>query len=129
MRSNLRWARRILRFHSPAGFWGASYQQSPTMTSSLPSLLTSATPTPSERKLLSRTIFFQEIVIGPPGFLSGTPASNRVCDQASKRTGTSQQQCFMDYPRGGDWRQRIRSRRFQWQGLNPIQEISSWDYG
>src|SRR3984893_5977106 len=102
--------RRMWRFHSPAGSCGASYQQSPTMTSSLPSLLTSATPTPSERKLLSRTIFFQEIVIGPSGFLSEPTASNRVCDRASKRAGTSQQQCFMDYPRSGD------------------QEISSWNY-
>src|SRR5205085_11861348 len=35
---------------------GASYQTSPTKMSSLPSLLKSATPTPSERKVLSMTI-------------------------------------------------------------------------
>src|SRR5258708_6781573 len=39
---------------------GASYHESPTRTSSLPSLLTSATETPSERNLPSMVVFFQE---------------------------------------------------------------------
>src|SRR5260221_13192822 len=39
---------------------GASYHESPIRTSCLPSLLTSATATPSERNLPSMTVFFQE---------------------------------------------------------------------
>ena len=38
---------------------GAAYQRSPTMMSFLPSLLMSATPTPSARNFGSRTVFFQ----------------------------------------------------------------------
>src|SRR5262245_13091713 len=38
---------------------GAWYQHSPFNTSNLPSLLTSATVTPSETKALSRCVFFQ----------------------------------------------------------------------
>src|ERR1051325_7737037 len=77
-RSNLRSpsARRTWRFHSPAGSLGASYQQSPTITSSLPSLLTSATPTPSERKVRSRTIFFQETLVFLPWPLAAKQWTN-----------------------------------------------------
>src|SRR5262245_48437147 len=39
---------------------GASYQESPFRTSSLPSLLTSAIATPSDRNLPSITVFFHE---------------------------------------------------------------------
>src|SRR6516162_6513637 len=38
---------------------GASYHTSPATISSLPSLLMSATATPSERNFLSMTVFFQ----------------------------------------------------------------------
>src|SRR5947208_5818923 len=86
------------RFHSPLGSLGASYQQSPTMTSSRPSLLTSATPTPSERKFLSRTIFFQVILTG---FLSRASASKPTIAQGNRNRGSSQQQRFMVDPRGG----------------------------
>src|SRR5437764_10116033 len=46
---------------------GASYQYSPLSTSILPSLFTSATATPSDRNVRSRTVFFQVIWEGATG--------------------------------------------------------------
>src|SRR3954453_15474759 len=47
---------------------GASYHESPMSTSSLPSLLTSAIATPSDRNLPSITVFFHEtgVSLAPP---------------------------------------------------------------
>src|SRR5262245_31302941 len=57
---------------------GASYHASPVMMSILPSLLTSAMVTPSERNFLSRTVFFQ-VMAG--FFLSPLGASARESDE------------------------------------------------
>src|SRR5262245_7714596 len=54
---------------------GASYQYSPLSTSILPSLFTSATATPSDRNLVSRTVFFQVIFVSSAGFAAGRSAA------------------------------------------------------
>src|ERR1043166_2802531 len=75
----------MLRVHLPPFSLGASYQQSPTTMSGRPSLLTSTTQTPSERKASSTTVFFAVIFTGA---LAGpSPAGNRVTMSASNRTG------------------------------------------
>src|SRR5437764_211716 len=101
--SNLRSMRRTCRFHSPLGSLGASYQQSPTTMSSLPSLLKSATPTPSERKFLSMTIFFQVVlVLDAPAFswLPAPAAKNGTNGTSSKVAGSKPETVFMAGPHG-----------------------------
>src|SRR4051794_16588152 len=57
---------------------GASYHESPTRTSSLPSRLTSAIATPSERNLPSMVVFFQEIGEPTSAPRAAAPRSTRM---------------------------------------------------
>src|SRR4051794_2218222 len=57
---------------------GASYHESPISTSGLPSLLTSATATPSERNLPSIVVFFQETGVS----LSAPSAATAITERA-----------------------------------------------
>src|SRR4051794_16773615 len=67
---------------------GASYQTSPTRRSILPSLLTSATATPSERNVLSRTVFFQ-VILNLPGFGAAAPPGASPAGSAGKGRKTA----------------------------------------
>src|SRR3954468_6868715 len=72
---------------SSCGFQsGASYQYSPLSTSILPSLFTSATATPSERNLVSRTVFFQVIFLAAA---ESCDAAGTAASTAAVRTGSS----------------------------------------
>src|ERR1700722_12577441 len=79
---------------------GASYQTSPTMMSGLPSLFTSATATPSERKTLSRTVFFQVIAVSSDG-LTGSAVDTAASAASPNGTTAAIQQLrgFMSGPR------------------------------
>src|SRR5262249_55391594 len=77
---------------------GASYQTSPIRMSGFPSLLTSATATPSERNFRSTTVFFQ-VICG--GSLSAPKVSRGRAQAGSSRADISQGVVFMSDPRFG----------------------------
>src|ERR1700693_1298224 len=66
---------------------GPSYQTPPTRMSRWPSLLTSATATPSARKAVSTTVFFQVIAAAAESASTG-PAGN----SSAARTGKTSNQ-------------------------------------
>src|SRR2546423_1200455 len=78
--------------------FGASYQTSPTRMSSLPSLLTSATATPSERNALSTTVFFQVILyfaLPAPSFAASCARTAGSSGAGSRSAANSQRRHLM----------------------------------
>src|SRR5688572_26008287 len=88
---------------SSCGFQsGASYQYSPLSTSTLPSLLTSAVATPSDRNLVSSTVFFQEMfeAVGGSAEIAGTAATAATATAASAGSNRNMGRLL----RAGGWR-------------------------
>src|SRR5687768_16906335 len=80
---------------------GASYQYSPLSTSIFPSLLTSATATPSERNFRSRTVFFQVIWWpGGAGGAAGESGDASPANAAEARARIGNRRNIGEAPRG-----------------------------
>src|SRR5690348_4435958 len=80
---------------------GASNHHSPVTTSILPSLLTSAMATPSERNLVSTTIFFQVMSAAAAArvFSLSAGMAGRAASGTSSRASQSRER--MESPRSG----------------------------